>query len=154
MSTAEVLSPLISRLKRVEGWRGKAYLDSKGFLTIGWGFNLGRPLIVNGGLAFQAVGEISPEVGDMLLLDKVSEAIHAVERVALDIDPVRRDVLTELVYNIGQSVLTYSEFMSQLRQKQYVAAANNMRSWKGWYPVVHASRAEPLCRMMATGVRE
>jgi GH24 family phage-related lysozyme (muramidase) len=149
-----VLSPLIARLKRSEGWRPKAYLDSKGFLTIGWGFNLGRPILVNGKIGFQAVGEIGQDVGDMLLFAKVAEAMAAVERTRLDLDPVRREVLTELVYNIGQSVLGYPDFMRQLRQKQYAAAAENMRGWAGWYPVVHAARAEPLCRMIETGVRE
>lgn len=154
----EVLSPLISRLKRVEGWRGQIYIDTTGHVSIGYGHNLGRVVREDGSAVVIApINGISERIGELILLDDVAAVIHAFEQRLTwfaKLDPVRRDVLVELGFNMGWGkVMSFPVFMHQLETGLYEAAAHNMRGWP-WYEQVHAARAEPLVRMMQTGVRE
>jgi len=155
----EVLSPLIARLKRSEGWSDSLYLDTTSNLTIGWGFNLAKLVLPPGVKLNQVrivpVNTISQNIGELLLLGKVAEVQHLVTtRVPWteQMDDIRREVLVELVFEIGPAVLGYDGFMGQLKSRDYRAAAQNMRGWL-WYAQVHAARAEPLCRQMESGAR-
>lgn len=153
MST--VLSPLIARLKRSEGWRENLYLDTTGNLTIGYGHNLAH-MFIGPPVRIAPVNGISEAVGELLLLSDVAAAMHLLQQRepwTEQLDAVRREVLVELLFNMGSQVLGFDVFMSQLKGRDWFAAASNMRGWK-WYRDVHAARAEPLVRMIETGVRE
>jgi GH24 family phage-related lysozyme (muramidase) len=155
----EALASLVPRLKSREAWRPYAYIDSRGYITIGWGHNLGRLILppgVNHANCSIAQGNgITREVGETLLNIDVTTAIRVVDDQPWTekMDSVRREVLAELVFNMGPKVLGFPVFVEQLKQRQYILAALNMRGWD-WYGQVHAVRAEPLCRMMSGGVRE
>jgi lysozyme len=151
----EVLSPLIARLKRSEGWRENLYLDTTGNLTIGYGHNLAH-LFIGPPVRIAPVNGITEQIGELLLLSDVAAAMHVLEtRLPWfeQLDAVRREVLVELVFNMGSQVLGFDVFLGQLKSRGWFAAASNMRGWK-WYRDVHAARAEPLVRMIETGVRE
>jgi len=149
-------SPLIARLKRSEGWRPYLYLDTTGHATIGFGHNLGR-VLSESPVTIAPVNGISQEIGEQLLHDDVAAVIQQLESRLVwfqCMDEVRREVLIELGFNIGTGkVLSYPVFMDQLERQAYLSAAENMRSW-AWYRQVGVGRAEPLCRMLETGVRE
>jgi len=157
----EVLSPLIARLKRSEGWSDSVYLDTRGFLTIGYGHNLAKVQLPAGvpltALRLIPVNGISESIGEMLLLSDVAAVMHAFATKLpwFDaMDAVRREVLVELGYNLGVGkVLSFPVFMDQLQRGEYAAAAANMRGW-AWVQQVHEARAFPLIRMMETGARE
>ena len=149
-------SPLIARLKRSEGWRPYLYLDTTGHATIGYGHNLGR-VLSDSPVTIAPINGISREIGEQLLHDDVAAVVSGLEARLIwfrDMDEVRREVLIELGFNLGVGkVLGFPVFMSQVERGAYKAAAENMRGW-AWYRQVHAARAEPMCRMLETGVRE
>jgi lysozyme len=152
-------SPLIARLKRSEGLRLHAYLDSTGNLTIGYGHNLGRLKLPFGvklsDIHLEPVNGITKEMAEELLYLDVAIADSAVshERKAEGLDPIRREVLVELCFNIGPKVLTYPVFMDQLDRARYNEAAENMKGW-AWSSQVGPHRSLPLIEMMKTGERQ
>jgi len=156
MTDQSMLSRLIHRLRLEEGWRSSAYIDTKGYITIGYGFNLGY---VGKGVAFTPIGEISPVVGEQILLGQVLSAIEEL-RAHLSfwdgLDPVRQVVLADLYFNMGLHnptgfVAEFEPTLSLVEKKEYAKAAQHMRGWK-WYDDVGPRRAEPLIEMMRTGM--
>ena len=157
----EALSPLIARLKRSEGWRDKAYLDTAmpPVITIGYGHALAQVLCGNcgsGAITVKPINGISETVGEMLLFSDVAAVMGELEQRLpgfLSLDAIRREVLVELGFNLGVGkVLSFPVFMDQLKRGAYAEAAENMRGWK-WVRQVHESRALPLIRMLETGER-
>jgi lysozyme len=164
-----ILESLIPRLKVSEGWRSHAYVDTTSNLTIGYGHNLANVEVftsepadvrnvypVKGGwLRVTPVNGIGRDIGEQLLTQEVVEVMARLEELLpwyLSMDEVRREVLIELCFNIGLSVLGYKVFVRQLIAKDYAGAAENMRGWR-WRRQVGDGRALPLIRMMETGLR-
>lgn len=139
---------LLARLRDSEGTGPRKpngnflpYRDSKGILTIGFGYNLeahGLPL----------------DIVERLLMQKVLDAYHTLERQFpgfIDLDEVRQSVLTDMAYNMGPLFWkSWPIFVSQIQRGDWEAAARNMRSTK-WYNDVGPRRADPLIKMMRTG---
>lgn len=159
-----ILQHLIPRLKREEGFSEHVYLDTTSNLTIGYGHNLAHLRVVEAGgveveggrVELRPVNGISANVAELLLVGEVMNIMSTLgERLPwfVSMDDVRQEVLTDLCFNIGLGILRYKVFMRQLASGDYDGAASNMRGWR-WYRQVHAHRADPLIRMMRTGVRE
>lgn len=147
------LDTFIAGAKGAEGWSSTAYIDTRGYLTIGWGFNLGKIEVVDGKVRFTPVSGISLTVGEQLLLGKVLETVTALQREMpffVGLDEVRQEVLFDLSFNMGWAkVLTFKIFLNQVRLGQYEAAAQNMEGWS-WYKQV-GRRSPRLVAMMRDG---
>lgn len=128
-----------------EGKRNKLYRDTVGKETIGVGFNL------------TDVGLYDDEIEAIFWL-RLKRHVAALERDqpwAADLDPVRIAVLVDMHYNLGaepfdhDGVKDWPMFISQVKNKQWNAAALNMLSTK-WARQV-GRRATRLAEMMRTG---
>ncbi len=126
-------------LERQEGRRNKMYLDSEGIPTIGIGHNLrDRPL--------------SDRVIDAIyeddLLDHTLDAQKL--QVFVKLDPVRQDVLINMVFNMGLvRVQGFVKMLAALEAGDWNEAANQMLDSK-WAMQV-GNRAQELAKMIRTG---
>lgn len=94
--TAQLSRNGLEQLKASEGWRSKAYQDSRGIWTIGYG----HKLILGDGLNPSSV--ITPEQGEILLLRDVAAAVAAVRRtIKRPVSQNQFDAMVSMTYNIG-----------------------------------------------------
>ena len=158
------LSKLVAQLKGFEGWRPNAYIDTKGFITIGYGLNLGR-LVLPAGVRHQdcdirPVHGITPQIGEALLLREAMAAVEDLHEAlpwVAELDEVRHRVLADMAFNMGMGtpggehgLLSFVNTLKAIKERRWLDAAIGMRH-SGWYRDVGPSRAEPLIRMMETG---
>jgi lysozyme len=135
------MSHLLRSIKEHEGLRLRAYQDTVGVWTIGYGQNL-------------QVLEIDEALAEKWLNHKIDEAIRdaaSLPEYAV-MDEVRQDVLIELVYNMG--LATVKKFVNTRRamlEGRYDDAAAGMLQSK-WARQV-GKRADRLASQMKTGVR-
>jgi len=130
---------LRAMLVRHEGLQLKPYKDSVGKLTIG----VGRNLEDDG---------ISERESYMLLdNDIMSHTIDAQKLpVFTALDPVRQDVLIDMVFNMGiRRVQGFKKMLAALSVKDWEEAAAEMRSSK--WAVQVGARARELAAMMQKG---
>lgn len=129
---------LIESLERHEGFRDKAYQDSEGIWTIGYGTNL-------------QVLKIDEQLARRLMLDSVEDAASAARRFPeyhrMDTD-ARRNVFIEMVYNMGPSrVARFQKMLLAIREKDFDRAATEMLDSKWARQVgVRATRLSELMR--------
>ncbi len=127
-------------LIRHEGLRLLPYTDSVGKLTIG----VGRNLTDNG---------ISEPEAMLLLANDIAMAREELERTfpfVRSLNPVRRNVLVNMVFNMG--LPTFSGFRKMLRaveQQQFTRAAREMLNSR-WASQVNG-RALELAQLMEHG---
>ena len=131
---------LKEQLVRHEGLRLKPYRDSVGLLTIGVGRNL------------DDVGISESEA--LVLLD------HDIDRARADLarafpwtqnlDPVRRDALTNMCFNIGIGRLRgFAKMLAALQAGNWVEAAEQALDSK--WAVQVGSRSHELAKQFITG---
>lgn len=130
-------------LIRDEGEVLHAYEDSEGYLTIGVGHLIDK----------RRGGRISKEISRMLLREDIHNAkIDAQANLPFlsMLDPVRRDVVINMVFNMG--IATFLEFrktIQYLRDGDYKGAAREMLDSR-WAQQV-GPRALRLSQMMESG---
>lgn len=130
---------LLEQLQRHEGLRLKAYRDSLGKLTIGYGRNLDDR------------GITDEEAGFMLDND-IDLVVAELERMPLylGLDPVRQVVLANMAFNMGMpTLLEFRRMLGALGERDWDRAADEMMDSK-WARQV-GSRADELSRMMRRG---
>lgn len=126
-------------LKWAEGVKQFPYRCSANKLTIG----VGRNLEDNG---------ISMEEIDFLLDNDIAATVRDCERLDYwrDLDPARRVVIADMVFNLGFSRFTlFKKFNAAMAIKDYTLAANEMKDSR-WYKQV-GRRAEKLREVMLSG---
>jgi lysozyme len=130
------MSSLKESIRRHEGWRDKAYQDSEGIWTVGYGRNLQEL-------------EIDKQLGETWLEDDLKTARLAAERIpeySLLTDE-RKDVLVEMVYNMGPSrVAGFRMMLAAIRDGDWEEAAIQMLDSK-WARQVGV-RARRLAKQM------
>jgi len=130
------MSSLKESIRRHEGWRDKAYQDSEGIWTVGYGRNLQEL-------------EIDKQLGEKWLEDDLKTARLAAERIpeySLLTDE-RKDVLVEMVYNMGPSrVAGFRMMLAAIRDGDWEEAAIQMLDSK-WAKQVGV-RARRLAKQM------
>jgi lysozyme len=130
---------LQEQLRRDEGLRLKAYTDSTGHLTIGYGHNL-----ENG---------IPEVVADALLAFDITQAsadVFAHLPWSMQLDEARRGVLCNMAFNLGiGGLLKFVKMLKHAEAHNWSAAAKEMRDSK-WATQV-GPRAERLAIQMETG---
>lgn len=112
------MSPeLIASLKQHEGLRLKAYQDSEGVWTCGYGRNLQQL-------------EITKEQAEVWLIEDAAKAIKELDRAFpgwKDHSETRQNVLIEMMFNLGAPRLAgFVNFWAALRAKDYKRAAQEM----------------------------
>lgn len=134
-----ITDALISSVKRHEGLRLKVYKCTAGKNTIGYGRNL------------DDVG-ISADEAEFLLKHDLENAEIDAKRFPVyeKLNQVRKDVLIEMVFNLGYSRLSgFKKMFAALERKDYDGAANEMLDSK-WARDV-GERARTLAYFMRIG---
>ncbi len=132
---------LVDSLKEHEGFRADAYIDTTGHLTIGYG---------------QRVDElrVSKEEAETWLIDGIVSKTRELETFlafrAVK-DPVRRDVLIEMAYNLGvDGLMKFRNMWAAIKAQNWDEAAVQMLD-SLWAKQVGA-RAHTLATRMKQGV--
>ena len=134
-----ITDALIASVKRHEGLRLKVYKCTAGKNTIGYGRNL------------DDVG-ISADEAEYLLKHDLENAEIDAQRFPIyeKLNQVRKDVLIEMVFNLGYSRLSgFKKMFAALERKDYDGAANEMLDSK-WARDV-GERAKTLAYFMRIG---
>lgn len=148
-------SEVFDQLRKHEGFRGKPYKDTKGFLTVCYGWNLEE-------------NDIPEEVGRLLLdiaLRRTIKNMKAHPRLAWlfidgSIDQIRLDVFINMAYNMGPwGLAKFSAALEAAKECDYEKAADELKDSKWWDQVGDGEggifdRAEELALQMRTGVRQ
>ena len=104
---------LKSWIKHYEGFNGKAYMDSRGRLTIGWGRNI------------QEVG-ITPAEGDYLFDNDIAfvEKVLLQHNFYLNAPGNVKDALFNMCFNLGiNGLLEFKDMIKAIEDKNYSLAA-------------------------------
>lgn len=133
-------SDFVERVKIHEGFRSKAYYDTTGHLTIGYGWN------IHDG--------ISKEAAEAILIMQLRECMAKVtdllRRNGITVSTVRKEVLAEMCFNLGlHGLMGFRKMWEALREGNYDKAADEMLDSK-WYKQV-GTRALTLSKLMRTG---
>ena len=135
------MSQLAESIRQHEGWRDKAYQDSEGIWTIGYGTNLQEL-------------KIDKQQGEQWLELQIQEATLGAGRFpefAL-LNAVREDVFIEMVYNMGPGrVAGFRNMLRAIRDGEWEEAAIEMLDSK-WARQV-GRRARTLAKLMDAGER-
>ncbi len=132
-----VSKQLIASVKRHEGFRTKAYQDTVGVWTIGYGTNLQEL-------------EIDKDIAEVFLMDALEECRRQLETrdEYQTCSLVRREVLIEMCYNMGYPRLSkFKKMWAAIDVGNYTLAAKEMLDslWAaqvGQRAVVLAARME------------
>ncbi|HEF4777120.1 TPA: glycoside hydrolase family protein [Burkholderia multivorans] len=130
---------LIVELSRDEGRRLKPYVDTVGKTTIGVGRNL------------TDVGITDAEC-DLLLSNDIDRTVAWLDRNLSwwrQLDAVRQRVVVNMAFNMGGSLLTFTNTLAAMKRGDYAAAADGMLASK-WASQV-GDRAKRLADMMRSG---
>jgi lysozyme len=131
---------IISQLQRDEGYRQFPYRDTRGVLTIGYGFNLSGD-----GLTLTEAAEIL-----RLRVADVHIRLKAALPWTANIDPVRRFVLVNMAYNMGMAgLLEFRHALTAVQAGDWEGAAAEMLK-SAWASQV-GPRAQRLAKQMETG---
>lgn len=134
----------IEDLRRHEGCRLKAYKDTVGVWTIGYGHT--GPEVKEG-------LEISQEQADDWLVEDVEEAIRDAKAVVASFDALdfaRKTVMVNMAFNLGRKKLsTFHATLAAVNAGDYQSAALHMLASR-WATQVKG-RARELAKRMSTG---
>ena len=152
---------LKKQLKLHEGVYSRAYRDPFGIPTVGVGFNLLR---ADAPLKLSLIGadynkvlngeeELTPSQIEKLLDMCIDEAEEGAKRLVPDfdsLDPVRKRVVVDLVFNLGEGKLsTFTKFLKYVNEKRFDKASLQLaRSL--WFRQT-GYRAIRLTAMLLTG---
>lgn len=121
-----------------EGFRAHAYHDSRGFLTIGYGFDIDAG--------------ISQYAASKLLQAQVSEAETACQSYVWyqAADPVRQSVLVELTFNMGlEKLLEFQHMLDACASKDWTSAGQQLQN-SAWFGEV-GERGPELVALLTNG---
>lgn len=140
----------LAQLKRHEGERLTAYLDTVGVLTVGVGHNCKSSPVPG----VEKPGDrISQELSDRLFLADVSkheQGILAKLPWIKSLIPARQAVLFNMAFNLGVAgLLSFKNTLSLIQQGKYLAASDAMLKSK-WAAQV-GRRAYELAEQICTG---
>ncbi len=114
----------IQSLKELEGFRAKAYKDTGGVWTIGYGTIkwLGKPV--------EAGQTITDKEAVLALQADLAWAQTAVNQlVRVPLKQHMFDALVSFVYNIGETAFSKSTLLRLLNEGKYDQAANEFKRW-------------------------
>jgi lysozyme len=124
-------------IKRHEGYRDAIYEDSVGVLTGGYGH------------AFQVGQRLPRDVWERFFDDDYQTAVDGYNSTGLDLDPVRRGIIINMIFNMG--IYRFNRFRklrAALNEKNYEWAAREMEDSLWFRQTGH--RAIELVALMRT----
>ena len=128
------------QLKVDEGYRDRPYKDSRGYLTIGYGWCLDTSPMRRIEADFRLGNDIS---------EAISECIESIPWFQ-EIGTVRQVVLVNMAFNLGiRGLLRFVKMLEALSHGQNQIAAGEMRN--SMYAGQVGQRAERLALMLETG---
>lgn len=107
---------IVEQLQRDEGYKQFPYRDTKGILTIGYGFNL------------EATGLSKTESAEVLRLRALNVATALSSQLPWTdrLDPVRRAVLVNQAYNMGlEKLKLFHTYLALVQAGKWDAAADD-----------------------------
>lgn len=114
----------INTLKEYEGFRAKAYLDSAGVPTIGFG------TIKIDGKPVELGMECTKEQAEQWLYKDLAWAQTSVNQmVRVQLAQNQYDALVSFVYNEGQTQFSKSTLLRKLNLQDYIGAAKEFDKW-------------------------
>ena len=115
----------IELIKKYEGYSAKAYLDSVGVWTIGYG------TIKMKGVPVKKGDKCTKAQADEWLMDEVKESIvpHINRLVKVPLTQDMFDVLCSFVYNLGWPNLERSTLLKVLNSGDYAGAGDQLLRW-------------------------
>lgn len=109
-------------IKEFEGLRLKEYIDSGGYLSIGYGH------LLTGGERFE--DGITKEKAEELLLEDVADAVFVVDgMVTVPLTQNQFDALVSFVYNIGGDQFERSTLLRLLNEGKYEEVPKQLMRW-------------------------
>lgn len=138
------LALLIEHLKDDESFVRHGYLDSRGYLTIGYGRLIDKKL--GGGIS-------EPEAAQLLLNDVTVTIAELDEKVPWwrNLPELDQRVIADMAFNLGvPKLMTFTQTLPAIRRGDRAAAAGFMRK-TAWYSQTKR-RARRLTIMIETGV--
>lgn len=125
-------------IKRHEGYSEAIYFDTVGVPTGGYGH------------AFHDGSTLLHSMWDLIFIHDYMHAVNDYETLNLCLDPVRRAVIIDMLFNLGlPKLLKFKNTLAAIRAGDWEAAAQGMERSK-WYQQVRI-RAVELVKMMRTG---
>jgi lysozyme len=109
----------IAILKRLEGFRAKAYQDGGGVYTIGYGHT--------GGV--KAGDTVTEKEAEVLLRADIRDAETALWEVKVPLNVNQRDALVMFIFNVGVSAFEESTLLRKLNSKDFDGAADQFDRW-------------------------
>lgn len=142
-----MIDNILDQLKRDEGFDLKAYPDSEGFSTIGYGHNLQA----HGQTNITSCTEQQAEAWLLEDLQTVNLQLQKFLPWVFRLDVVRRGVIQNMAYNMGiHTLLEFKTFLGLVQTGKYEAAADDELHTK-WARQV-GQRAQRLSAQMRTGI--
>ena len=151
-----------SQIEAHEGREPSAYLDSRGFATIGVGFNLKRPdartLISQIGADYNSImsgrQSLTDEQIDQLLDITLEEAIQIASQYIPDLEshPYQvQSVIIDMSFNLGPKINNFKTLQQAVLARDYQRAAERMTKTR-WYNQV-GDRSRNLVSQMEEASR-
>ena len=123
-----------------EGYVEGVYLDSLGYPTTGYGHCL------DWSRKYSSVKEFH----DAKFQEHYAQAEADYDRLGLDLCPVRRAAVVDLIYNLGYGkFLKFHATITALKMKDYLQAAHCLEQSR-WYKQV-GRRGPRICKLIETG---
>lgn len=129
-----VYNDLKERIKKHEGFRAEAYLDSLGYPTFGYGSR-----------------RIREKYADLNMQDDLKECIALVEgyieNEQISVDEFRIGILSEMAYQLGfKGVLGFKKMWKAIKNMDYTEAAAQMKESR-WFKQTPVRAGELACKM-------
>ena len=125
-------------IREHEGYSEEVYFDTVGVPTGGYGH------------AFLPGSKLPQNIWEDIFQYDYSIAVHDYYSLDLNLDPVRRAVVVNMLFNLGlPKLLKFKNTLAAIRQGDYELAARGMLNSK-WARQV-GRRAKELAEMMRTG---
>lgn len=136
------MSKLVEQLRKHEGVRSHAYKCSANMITVG----VGRNIDENGGIG------LSDDEIDYLLANDIKRCQAELLAFSwfIDLDSVRQDAMTNLLFNLGMTrLLGFKNALSAMERSEFETAAAEFMDSR-WAKQV-GYRADEVCEMIRTG---
>ena len=125
----------IQLTKEFEGFRDKVYLCSNDKLTTGWGHHL-------------ALNSYFPKNASQILFKQDYQTAELeYESLNFSLDPIRRIVIIDLIFNMGfSSFLDFTRMIRALRKRDFQKAADELIDSK-YFKIDHKSKDRALANV-------
>ena len=126
---------LVDWIKGEEGFREKAYLDSLGIPTFGYGFTY-----------------ITEDEAEPILHNRISsisyDTLHMLEGRGIELDDFRKAILMDMIYQLGMNnVMKFSKMLDALKDMDYDRASTEMLDSR-WH-----SQTPKRCELLASRMK-